>query len=73
LRGECYVRGVEAKQAVRELLDKLPDDCTIEDVLYHLYVLHRVSQGLAEAEAGELIPHEQVREELRRRWQLGDT
>jgi predicted transcriptional regulator len=66
------LRRVEAKQAVRELLDKLPDDCTIEDVLYHVYVLHRVSQGLAEADAGELIPHEQVREELRRRWQLGD-
>ena len=63
---------MEAKQAVRELLAKLPDDCTIEDVLYDLYVLQRISQGLAEADAGELIPHEQVQEELRRRWLLGD-
>jgi predicted transcriptional regulator len=63
---------MEAKQAVRELLEKLPDDCTIEDVLYHLYVLQRISQGLAEADAGELIPHETVQEELRRRWSLGD-
>jgi predicted transcriptional regulator len=64
---------MEAKQAVRELLDKLPDDCTIEDVLYHLYVLQRLSQGLAEADAGKLIPHEQVQDELRRRWLLGDA
>jgi predicted transcriptional regulator len=64
---------MEVKQAVREILDKLPDDCTIEDVLYHLYVLQRLSQGIAEADAGKLIPHEQVQEELRRRWLLGDA
>lgn len=64
---------MEAKQAVRDLLDKLPDDCTLDEVLYHLYVLQRVSQGLVEADAGELIPHDQVRDELRRRWLLGDS
>jgi predicted transcriptional regulator len=64
---------MEAKQAVRELLEKLPDACTIEDVLYHLYVLQLLSQGVAEADAGNLIPHEQVQEELRRRWLLGDA
>jgi predicted transcriptional regulator len=64
---------MEAKRAVRELLEKLPDDCTIEDVLYHLYVLQRLSQGLAEADSGDVIPHEQVQEELRRRWLLGDA
>jgi predicted transcriptional regulator len=64
---------MEAKRAVRELLEKLPDDCTIDDVLYHLYVLQRLSQGLAEADAGRVIPHEQVQEELRRRWLLGDA
>jgi predicted transcriptional regulator len=64
---------MEAKQAVRELLEKLPDDCTLEDVLYHLYVLQRISQGLADAESGRLIPHEQVEQELRQRWLLGDA
>ncbi len=64
---------MEAKRAVRELLDKLPDDCTLEDVLYHLYVLERVSRGLAEADAGQLIPHSQVEEELRRKWLLGEA
>jgi hypothetical protein len=64
---------MEVKRAVLELLDKLPDDCTLEDVLYHLYVLQRVSQGLAEADAGDLIPHEEVERELRQRWLLGDA
>ena len=64
---------MEAKQAVRDLLDRLPDDCSLEDVLYHVYVLQRISQGLAEADAGALIPHEEVERELRQRWLLGDA
>lgn len=63
---------MEAKQTVRDLLERLPDDCTLEDVLYHLYVLQRTSQGIADAESGKLIPHEQVAQELRRRWRVGD-
>ena len=59
------------KEAVQDLLERLPDDCTLEDVLYHLYVLHEIDQGLAEAEAGRTIPHEQVAEEMRRKWVLG--
>ena len=62
---------METKQVVRELLDKLPDDCTHDEVLYHLYVLQRVSQGRAEAKSGQLIPHEEVERDLRRRWLLG--
>jgi hypothetical protein len=64
---------VQAKQTVRELLDRLPDDCTLDDVLYHLYVVQAVARGQADAAAGRIIPHEQVAEELRRKWQLGDA
>ncbi len=30
---------MEAKETVRALLDRLPDDCSLDEVLYHLYVL----------------------------------
>lgn len=62
-----------AKQAVRELLDRLPDDCSLDDVLYHLYVVQAVERGRAEAKAGQTIPHAEVAEELRRKWLLGST
>ena len=29
----------EVKEEVGALLSKLPDDCTLEDVQYHLYVI----------------------------------
>ena len=59
----------EVKKTVRELLNRLPEDCTIDDVLYHLYVIQSVERGRAEAASGQLISHEDVARELRRRWQ----
>ena len=59
------------KDKVRALLDRLPDDCSIDDVQYHLYVLQAVARGEADEEAGRVIPHEQVETELRRKWVLG--
>jgi hypothetical protein len=59
------------KDQVRALLDRLPEDCTLEDVQYHLYVVQAVARGDADAQAGRTIPHEQVADELRRKWLLG--
>ncbi|MBI4614345.1 MAG: hypothetical protein HY720_12100 [Planctomycetes bacterium] len=62
---------VTTKDRVRALLDRLPDDCSLDDVQYHLYVLQAVARGEADEEAGRVIPHEQVAAELRRKWLLG--
>jgi hypothetical protein len=59
------------KQRVRDLLERLPDDCSLDDVVYHLYVMQKVEAGLADAEAGRLIPHDVVAAELRRKWTVG--
>lgn len=39
-----------AKDEVKALLDKLPDDCSIEDVQYHLYVVEKIRRGIERAE-----------------------
>ncbi len=62
---------MQAKQTVKELLDRLPDDCTLEDVLYHVYVVQEIERGLADVEAGRTIPHAEVAAELRKKWLLG--
>jgi predicted transcriptional regulator len=59
------------KDKVRELLDRQPDDCSLEDVQYHLYVLQAVARGEADEADGRVIPHEQVASELRQKWLLG--
>ena len=62
---------MKTKERVKQLLDQLPDDCSLDDVLYHLYVIQTIDRGIADAEAGRTIPHEEVAEELRRKWALG--
>jgi predicted transcriptional regulator len=62
---------VKTKAKVQELLARLPDDCSLEDVLYHLYVIQAIERGLADAEAGRTIPHAEVSDQLRRKWVLG--
>ncbi|MDT8368415.1 MAG: hypothetical protein RQ745_04370 [Longimicrobiales bacterium] len=59
------------KERVQEVLDRLPDDCSLDDVLYHLYVVQKIDRGLADVESGRTVPHEEVAENLHRKWVLG--
>ena len=62
---------MQAKQTVRDILDRLPDDCSLDDVLYHLYVVNAVKRGKAEVAAGETVSHDDVARELRKKWLIG--
>jgi len=47
------------KNDVQSLLETLPDDCTLEDIQYHLYVVEKVRRGIERAEAeGEMTQQE---------------
>jgi predicted transcriptional regulator len=49
-----------AKEEVQSLLSKLPDDCSLEDIQYHLYVIEKVRNGLEAAESQGTVSHEEV-------------
>ena len=49
-----------AKRAVRDLLRKLPDDCSLEDVQYHLYVLQKIERGLGDADEDRVFTQEEA-------------
>ena len=59
------------KQSVIELLDKLPENCTLDEIQYHLYVLQTVERGRQEFAQGKKLRHEDVMRELRKKWQSG--
>lgn len=42
-----------AKQKVITLLNQLPDDCTFEDIQYHLYVMQKIERGLDNKKASK--------------------
>jgi hypothetical protein len=56
----------KAKQDVEHLLTKLPDNASVEDIQYHLYVLDKVRRGLADAQTNGTISQEDVESRLRK-------
>jgi hypothetical protein len=57
---------LSAKDGVRPLLDRLPDDVTLEDIQYHLDVVVNVLE--AEADTSGDIPHEEVFKPFEEEW-----
>jgi len=53
-----------AKQDVRKILDSLPDEASLEDIQYHLYVLQRVQRGREDVKAGRVVPQDEVERRL---------
>jgi predicted transcriptional regulator len=55
------------KEEIIDLIKNLPDDATIDDIMYHLYVKKKILAGIKEIEQGNIIPHEQVMENAKKR------
>lgn len=49
-----------AKQEAQRVLDALPEDATLEQIQYHLYVVQKVEAGLRDVEAGRILSQEEV-------------
>lgn len=49
-----------AKQEVESLLNNLPDDCSLEDIQYHLYVIEKTRHGLEVADSQGTITQEEA-------------
>ena len=54
----------DLKTAARQLVDRLPEGATWDDLMYEIYVRHAVDEGLADVAAGRTVPAEQARAEL---------
>ena len=53
-----------AKEQVEEILKTLPEDASLEDIQYHIYVRQKIEQGLADVEAGRVVSHSEVQQRL---------
>jgi hypothetical protein len=50
-----------AKQQVQKVVEQLPDDCSVEDVQYELYVLERLRRRVEVADRGDdFVPQSEV-------------
>ena len=53
------------KQIVIDAVRKLPEDAKLDDIVANLELLAKIREGHADADAGRVIPHEQVKREFR--------
>lgn len=49
------------KQEAREVLERLPESVTWDEVIYELYVHQRLADGTKAADEGRVVPHEEVK------------
>lgn len=55
-----------AKDEVRHLLDRLPENCSLEDFQYHLYVIEKIKHGFQAAEAQGTLTQEEAEIRLKK-------
>lgn len=53
-----------AKQQVIQMIQALPDEATIDDIMAELYFKLQVDAGLKELDEGKAISHEEVEKRM---------
>ncbi len=49
------------KQTVIELVQRMPENVTLKQILDELSLRQSLREGVADAEAGRVIPHEEIK------------
>lgn len=53
-----------AKDLLREAIDQLPPDATVEDAMERLHLLSEIERGVSQADVDRTLSHEEVRRRL---------
>lgn len=51
-------------EEAKKLLEEIPDSATSDDIMYQFYVRTKIETALDAADAGEIVPHEDVKKRL---------
>ena len=53
-----------AKQDAIEAIERLPDNVDFDEIVYRLYVLHKIRQGMQDVEPGRGVSSEDLAREI---------
>jgi len=54
------------KERIQEVVDELPEEVDIDELMEKLYLLHKIEAGEREIAAGRGVPHEEAKKRLER-------
>jgi predicted transcriptional regulator len=66
LRLEVVDRLMNSKDKAIAVINSLGDNVTLDDVIDRLYLVRKIELGIAQADAGDVMEHEQFMAELER-------
>ncbi len=55
---------VAVKPEAQDMIQNLPDNCTYEDIQYHLHVIEKIKNGMNRAENGEVSSHQDAKQRM---------
>ncbi|MEJ2252361.1 MAG: hypothetical protein P8Y97_22210 [Candidatus Lokiarchaeota archaeon] len=50
------------KENVLQMIRNLPDDSSLEDIMYHLYAREKIIRGLKDADEGKKVSNEKAKD-----------
>ena len=53
-----------AKEEVMRILESLPENASLEDIQYHIYVQQAIQRGLDAAARGELVEQDEIEKRM---------
>lgn len=53
-----------AKQDALHAIERLPDDVPLDEIVYRLYVLSKVQQGVKDIDAGHIVSTDELAREI---------
>lgn len=56
---------MSVKDEVIKLIQELPENVTVEDILYKLYARAKIEEGINELDAGKGLSHSEAMEQLK--------
>lgn len=52
------------REEAKQVIERLPDHATWDDLMYELYVRQKISAGLRAADEGRVVSHEDVKKKF---------
>ena len=59
---------LNVKKEVIKLIKDLPEDTTLEDIQYHLFVKQKLFRAESQINEGKTHPHDKVIERVKKKW-----
>ena len=53
------------KEKAKSVIDKLPDEASIDDIMHALYIQAKFERGLAQIDEGKGVPHKEAKQRMR--------